>query len=215
MKSSNTSSNPSTYAMKKFCIIFFLSLGINTIIAQDFSRTAQAFQQSYIAEAAGNYASAIKELEAINAAGYEVHYRLGWLHYLNRNYSQAAKSYQAAVKNSPNSIEARTGLITVLTAMENYDEVLKVYQEILRIDPNHSKSNYWIAVAYYYRKDYTKATEHLSRVLRLYPFDYDANLLMAQTMLAKGKIVEAKQHYQKALLYNPSNKEIEAVLQKL
>ncbi|MFN4122940.1 MAG: tetratricopeptide repeat protein [Flavobacteriales bacterium] len=201
--------------MKKIYIILFLSLGFESIFAQDFSRIAQTFQQSYIAEAAGNYASAIKELESISPASYEINYRLGWLHYLNRNYSQAVKAYQAAVKNSPNSIEARTGLITTLTAMENYDEVLKVYQDILRIDPNHSKSNYWIAVAYYYRKDYTKATEHLTRVLKLYPFDYDANLLMAQTMLAKGKIVEAKQHYQKALLYNPTNKEIEAVLQKL
>jgi len=183
--------------------------------AQDYQRAASAFQQSYTYEAAGNYTAAIKELEGLSPAFYEVNLRLGWLHYLQKNYSQSVKAYQTAIKSSPQSIEARLGMINPLTAMENYDEVLKVYQDILKIDPNHSKSNYWIAVAYFYRKDYSKTGEHLNKILRLYPFDYDANLLMAQAMLAKGKMVEAKLHYNKALLYNPSNKEIEGMIRKL
>jgi len=197
-----------------FTVIFSILISFN-LFSQDYAKAVQAFQNSYAYEASGNYASAINELQNISSPFYEVHFRLGWLNYLNGNFNVSLKSYQAAVKASPSSIEARTGMIAVLTSMENFDLVLSTYLEILQIDPNHSKSNYWIAVSYYYRKDYSKASEHLARVLKFYPFDYDANLLMAQTMLAKGKIVEAKQYYQKALLYNPSNKEIRGLIEKL
>lgn len=183
--------------------------------SQDFSKKSLAFKNSYAAESSGNYLVAAKELENLNDKSYEVELRLGWLYYLQKNYTNSVKHYKSAISISAQSIESRLGLVYPLTALENYDEVLKTYLDILKIDANHTKAHYWAAYSYYYRKDYAQASEHLSKILAQYPFDYDANLLQAQSLLARGKIVESKLHYQKALLYNPSNKEIEAIIEKL
>ncbi len=201
--------------MKTILSFFLLMMIFGQLQAQDHTATAAAFSKSYSFETAGNYVSAAKEMESLTTKSYETHYRLGYLYYMQTNYAKSIASYKTALTLQKTSIEARVALVKSLSATENYDEVLKVYQEILLLDPNHSATNYWIGLAYFYRKDYAKAAEHLDKVLRLYPFDYDSNLLMAQTMLARGKLVEAKQYYQKAHLYNPSNKEIEAIIEKL
>jgi len=201
--------------MQKIMLSLIAALYASLVFSQDLMKAAPSFQRSYVFESSGDYVSAIKEFDNIPNKFYEVYLRLGWLNYLNKNYPNSIKQYRAAIASSTNSIEARLGLINPLSASGNYEEMLKVYSEILKIDVNHSKANYWIAVTYYYRKDYAKSTEHLSRILNQYPFDYDANLLMAQVMLARGKIVEAKSHYTKAYLYNPTNKEIEAMIEKL
>lgn len=201
--------------MKTLLFTLILLATIPFAQAQDFSKKTNAFRNSYTAESAGNYATAVKELENLNDKSYEVQLRLGWLNYLQKNYSGSINHYKLAIAASAQSIEARLGLVYPLTALENYNEVLKTYLDILKIDPNHSKAHYWAAYSYFYRKDYTKASEHLAKILTLYPFDYDANVLQAQSLLARGKLVEAKTHYQRALLYSPSNKEIEAVIEKL
>jgi tetratricopeptide (TPR) repeat protein len=201
--------------MKTILTLIFLSVISWQLKAQDHNSTAAAFFKSYSFETEGNYVSAAKELESLTTKTYETNYRLGYLYYMQMNYVQSVATYKKALALQKNSIEARLALVKSLNATENYDEVLKIYQEILVIDPNHSSTNYWIGFAYFYRKDYAKAAEHLDKVLRLYPFDYDSNLLMAQTMLARGKLVEAKQYYQKVHLYNPSNDEIKAIIEKL
>lgn len=198
-----------TYFTLSIFLIYF------SVSAQDFSKTLDAFRNSYIAESAGNYLQAVKELEKSGDKSYETQLRLGWLHYMNKNFTQSVVAYKAAIARSGQSIEARLGLIYPLTAQENYDEILNTYLSILKIDSNHTKAHYWVAYTYFYRKDFIKAEEHLQKIIQLFPFDYDANLLLAQTLLSRGKLVEAKLHYQRTLLYNPQNKEIEAVLEKL
>jgi len=134
---------------------------------------------------------------------------------LQKKHPVSVLFYKQAISQAPKSIEARLGLIYPLTAMENWDELMTLYKEILQIDPNYTKANYWIATGYYLRKEYMPAAEHALRVLALYPFDYDTNLLMGNIQLTRGKLDEAKKYFQKALLYNPSNKELEATISKL
>lgn len=201
--------------MKKNLFLSMFIFCVMQLAAQEHTVQINAFYNSYNLEATGNYLGAAKEIENLNTKGYEAYYRLGYLYYLQKQYPQSVNAYRKAISVQKTTIEARTALVKTLSAMENYEEVLKVYQEILTIDPQHSTSNYWIAVTYFYKKEYNKSSEHLDRILKNYPFDYDANLLQAQVMLARGKMIEAKQFYQKAHLYNPSNKEIEKIIEKL
>jgi tetratricopeptide (TPR) repeat protein len=174
--------------------------------AQNEATMQKAFSESYKQEAAYKYGEAIAELTPFNNNdSYELNLRLGWLHYLNKNYSQAQTYYQHAVSLKPYAIEAKLGYVKALAATENWDKVLQQYEEILKIDPQNYTANYWSGVIYYNRKKYETASKIFEKLINLYPFDYDANHLMAWTCLNMGRINDAKTLFNKALLIKPND----------
>lgn len=200
--------------MKKVILFFAL---MTFISAQAQNTTVDAFKKSYIYESEYNYAKAIASMDAIQGGDtkYNVNLRLGWLHYLNGDFIKSETYYKKAIELSPESIEARLGLAYPLSKLNSWDKVIEVYKSILKVDPNHSSTNYQLAYIYYVRKMYAEAITYLNNVLKLYPFDYDSNLLIGATYLKTGQIKEAKQHYTLALEYNPSNTELEKVIEGL
>lgn len=174
-----------------------------------------AFSKSYAFEYDTQYTKAIAALTDLNADTYECNLRLGWLHYLNKDYVKSETYYKKAVAQEAGSVEARFGLALPLSAMGNWNDVLSTYMEIIRLDPNNSIANYRIASIYYNRKDYANATTYITRVIKMYPFDYDSNLLYGQMLMAQGKNSEAKKYILKALEYNPQSEEAIAAMKKL
>lgn len=200
--------------MKRAILFFALMIFIS---AHAQNTTVSAFKTSYAYEAEYNYSKAISSMEAIvdGDKKYNVSLRLGWLHYMNGDFIKSETYYKKAIELAPESIEARLGLVYPLSKLNSWDKVIEVYKSILKVDPNHSSTNYQLAYIYYVRKMYTEAITHLNNVLKLYPFDYDSNLLIGATYLKLGQIKEAKQHYLLALEYNPSNTELQQVIDGL
>lgn len=174
-----------------------------------------AFSKSYTFEYESQYIKAIKALQDLNADSYEVNLRLGWLFYLNKDYTRSETHYKKAIVMEPGSVEARFGLVLPLSAQGNWNSVVAVYSEILKQDPNNSIANYRIANIYFNRKDYVNTINYLGKVIRMYPFDYDSNLLYGKTLAAQGKAGEAKKYIEKALEYNPQSEEGKALMKKL
>jgi len=174
-----------------------------------------AFSKSYLFEYESQYVKAIKALQDLNHESYEINLRLGWLFYLNKEYSKSEGFYKKAIALEPASVEGRFGLVLPLSAEGNWNAVLLVYLEILKYDPNNSIANYRIASIYYNRKDYASTVNYISKVIKLYPFDYDSNLLYGKTLIAQGKNTEAKKYIEKALEYNPQSEEAKAIVKKL
>lgn len=199
---------------------FILTLSLITLSlqvqAQISDQVINAFSSSYNAETTKDYVKAINDIKGVYSdQSYEMNLRLGWLCFQKKDYNESQRYYRQAIKIKPNSIEAMFGFINPAAAAQNWSEVFSTYQKILTLDPNNSVANYRIALMYYYRKEFASAEKNLQRAIDRYPFDYDIVLLLAQVKLALGKIGESKACYQRALLYNPSNSEIKAVLQKL
>lgn len=202
---------------RRFCLLFVsIMLSLQAGGQQLSDETFAAFKASYAAELVKDYGKAISELmSAYNENFYEINLRLGWLYYQKKEYEASQKYYRQAMKIRPKSIEAMFGFIYPAAAQTAWVEVYTTYQKILSIDPNNSVANYRIALMYYYRKEFGSAEKHLEKVIEHYPFDFDSILLMAQVKLAAGKLAESKSYYQRALLYNPSNDAIKAVMSKL
>jgi tetratricopeptide (TPR) repeat protein len=177
--------------------------------------TNLAFSKSYSFEYEAQYNKAISALTDIHTDSYQINLRLGWLHYLNKDYIKSEQAYKKAIGSEPNSIEARFGLVLPLSATGNWNNVLANYLDIVKLDPNNSIANYRIAGIYFTRKDYANATSYLKKVLKLYPFDYDSNLLFGKILLQQTKNSEAKKYFIKALEYNPQSEEAISVLKKL
>jgi len=165
-----------------------------------------AFSKSYESEQSGKYTTAINDLKAVyKADSYIFNIRLGWLHYMAKQYSESIQYYEKAIKLKPYAIEARFGCVKPLSAIENWDRVKANYVEILKIDPQNTVANYWLGVVYYNRKNYLSASKLLEKVVNLYPLDYDSTILLAWSKLNLGKASEAKWLFQQALIIRPDD----------
>jgi tetratricopeptide (TPR) repeat protein len=190
---------------KAIVILLFISSSF-WAVAQNEAAMQKAFSESYKQEANAKYTDAINELAAFNNKdNYEVNLRIGWLYYLNKNYTQAQTYYHRAVTLKPYAIEAKLGYIKALAAAESWDKVMQQYNEILKIDPQNYTANYWSGVIHYNRKKYETAVKQFEKLINLYPFDYDANHLMAWTCLYLGRLNDAKTLFNKALLIKPND----------
>lgn len=190
---------------RKIILWAMLFIG-STSFAQQDAALQQAFKESYAAETDGKYAAAIQPLMKVNSEkSYEINLRLGWLLFLQKNYTTSRDHYRKAAGLKPYSVEARLGLAKPLAALESWDELLRTYEEILKIDPQQVTANYWAGVIQYNRKRYEPAARHFERLVNLYPFDYDANHMLGWTYLQLGRTAESRLLFQKALLIRPGD----------
>ncbi len=194
-------------------IIALLSVSAN---AQNEAALQKAFSDSYTQEYYKKYTEAIAAISKVHSEeNYETNLRLGWLYYLNKNYTQSQASYQKAVALKPYSVEAKLGLVKSLSALESWDKVLEQYDEILKIDAQNYTANYWAGVIYYNRKKYDAAIRLFEKLVNLYPFDYDANHMLAWSYLNSGRNNDAKLLFNKALLVKPADASALAGLAKI
>lgn len=192
--------------LRKISLIAAIFLMSGYLIAQSQSTIQAAFVKSYESEKAGNYSSAISSLKAVyKADSYILNIRLGWLHYLAKQYNESIKYYEKSISLKPYAIEARFGCVKPLSAIESWEKVKTNYVEILKIDPQNTVANYWLGVIYYNRKDYANATKLIEKVVNLYPLDYDSVIMLAWSKLNMGKSADAKVLFNHALILRPDD----------
>lgn len=188
--------------MKKLIIsIIGIFLLIDAYSQQDI---LDAFSASYAHEESQDYKKALGVLESVyTATSYEMNMRLGYLHYLDKNYPKSVSYYRQAIKLMPYAFEAKLGLVNPLAAMGNWTEIEQIYLEILNIDPMNTLVNYRMGLINYNRQNYSLAKKYLDKVINLYPMDYDTVILQAWTNLQMGNTREAKILFNKVLLIKP------------
>lgn len=192
--------------MKKLILLFLFSCIVVFASAQDYAKLAAAFSESYTKEKAGKYADAVSALKAYyDPALYEINLRLGWLTYLQGQFTESIGYYNKAIDLMPYAIEPRLGVVLPASSMGNWDVVISNYNKILSIDPNNTVTLYRLGLISYDRKDYKQAYQHFEKVVNLYPFDYQSMLMLAWTDYRLGKTREAKVLFNKVLLYSPGD----------
>lgn len=191
--------------VKNLILLVLTTMSVN-LAAQDFTKLSAAFAESYAKEKEGKYADATKPLKAMyDEKSYEVNLRLGWLTYLQGQFSESIGYYSKAVELMPYAIEPRLGIVLPASAMGNWGSVVEQYNKILSIDPNNTLVLYRMGMISYENKDYQKAYTYFQKVVNLYPFDYYSVLMLGWTNYQFGKTKEAKILFQKALLYDPTS----------
>jgi tetratricopeptide (TPR) repeat protein len=169
--------------------------------SQDSKTTQAAFGKSYAFEAKYQYDEAIKAIkEVYSEKSYPVNARLGWLYYLNKNYSSSINCYQKAHDIMPAAVEPLWGLLSPQIALEKWTEVEKTYFAIIKLEPKNATAHYKLGMIYYYRKNYTTAKKYFDISLNLYPLDYDSLLMTAWTNYFLGNLNEAKILFNRVLL---------------
>ena len=173
--------------------------------AQDFSATRDAFQDSYIQEATGDFTSAINSLKSVyDEKSYEVNIRLGWLSYQAGLFTESVAYYSKSIELMPYAIDPRFGIVYPGAAMGNWSMVISQYEKILEICPNNSIAMHRLGLIYYGREDYESARKNFDKVVNLFPFDYDGLSMLAWSHFQLKNFREAKVLFQKALLHTPT-----------
>jgi tetratricopeptide (TPR) repeat protein len=173
--------------------------------AQDFKATRDAFQESYIQEATGDFSSAINSLKAVyDEKSYEVNVRLGWLSYEAGLFTESVAYYNKAINLMPYAIEPRFGIVYPGAAIGNWSMVIAQYEKILEISPNNSIAMHRLGLIYYGKKDYESARKNFEKVVNLFPFDYDGLTMLAWSHFQLKNFRESKVLFQKALLHTPT-----------
>ncbi|MCK5137415.1 MAG: tetratricopeptide repeat protein [Bacteroidales bacterium] len=192
--------------LKKFRLMLIISLlfSITSTSGQDFRKTKDAFQQSYIQEATGEIISSINSLkEVYSEKSYEINLRLGWLSYQAGNFTESIAYYNKAIALMPYAIEPRFGVVYPGAAMGNWTMVINQYEQILEISPNNSIAMHRLGLIFYGKEDYAVAKKYFEKVVNLYPFDYDALSMLGWSYFKLNNFREAKVLFQKALLHTP------------
>ncbi|MDD3321326.1 MAG: tetratricopeptide repeat protein [Paludibacter sp.] len=190
----------------KFLVIFIALFAINSLTSSQTANNQSIFNKSYEYEKSSNYAAAIKEMNSIYKSNeYFVNIRLGWLYYLNKDYSKSIEFYNRAINLKPYAIEARFGCVKPLSAIESWEKVKYHYLQILKIDPQNTIANYWLGVIYYNRKDFDNASKLFEKIINLYPLDYESVIMLGWTKLKMGKKSDAIILFNHALNLRPND----------
>jgi tetratricopeptide (TPR) repeat protein len=192
--------------MKEITLITIFLCSVMVTGAQDYPKLTAAFSDSYAKEKSGKYADAAAVLKTnYDADSYEINLRLGWLTYLQGQFSESLKYYTRATELMPYAIEPRLGAVLPASSLGNWDMVIAQYNKILTIDPNNTVTLYRLGLISYDRKDYKQAYQYFEKVVNLYPFDYQSVVMLAWTNYRLGKTRDAKILFNKALLYYPDD----------
>jgi len=189
--------------MKK--LILFL-----TVILFAFSNKEikEIYYKSYNYEKMGDYKDAIKVLIPLYKKypnGYTINLRLGWLFYLNKNYSNSIKHYQKASLILPYSIEPKLGLMRDYLAMQDFKDALKEGNLILREDYYNYYGNYYEILALKGIKDYQNAIKVTNKMLGLYPTSVLFLNILGEVYYLQNKKDLAKKVFKSVLLLDPNN----------
>jgi tetratricopeptide (TPR) repeat protein len=184
-------------------IIMFIGISLN---AQDYAEINDAFKESYTYETNGEYSRAVEQMKMVyQEDNYAINLRLGWLNYLNGQFTESIAFYQKAIGLKPYAIEPRFGIVYPASALGNWNQVKEQYTKILEVDPQNSTANYRMSSIHYGNEDYQEALKYIEKVINLYPFDYDSMILYGWVNLKLGKYREAEVAFKQALNYKPGD----------
>ncbi|OGU74790.1 MAG: hypothetical protein A2V93_00845 [Ignavibacteria bacterium RBG_16_34_14] len=196
-------------AITAVIIIAIISVFAVNILSQDYDTKVDVFNKSLSYEKENNYKKALEPLTSsyeANKNDYLFNMRLGWLYYLNKDYTNSIKYYNIAKNLEQFSIEPLLGLTLPYAAQEKWSEVKVQYENVLRMDKNNYTANLRLGQIYLSNKDYQNAKKYLETVHTSYPGEYEPNLSLGWTYYYFGDKVKAKELLTNALMLSPNDK---------
>ena len=175
-------------------------------------------QQSYDAEARGDYGSALGALEHLPQSErqtYLFHLRRAWLRYLSGAHTDAIASYQQAAREHPDAVEPLLGLTLPQLALKRWIDVVTTCDQVLKRDPGNATARGRKAWALYNLGRYADAEPVYRALVRDYPGDVELRSGLGWTLRNLDKKADAKQVFQEILAIAPRHESARAGLQGL
>lgn len=198
--------------MKTSFTALFAALALFTATAH---AGQDAWQRSYQAETAGQYADAITALESVSANSAEAELkslRRGWLFYLQGNYNDAIREYRQAGERNRSSIDARLGITLPLLAQKRWREAEQNARATLKMVPNSYTALLRLAIALEGQQDWAALKETGAALVTGYPSDATAYVYLARAHAWLNERADAAAAYRAVLARYPGHLEATAYL---
>lgn len=169
---------------------------------------AGAYRRSFDYERAQDYQNAIRALAPVYEAypnGYTVNLRMGWLFYLNANYSNAAAHYEVASRAAPQALEPKLGRLLPLLAQGRWGEAETLAYQVVSVDHFNYYGNLRLAVALRMQGKAEQAYQIALKMVGAYPTDLLHLVELAQIQDARGDKAEARRLFGEILILDPEN----------
>ncbi|MDD2423348.1 MAG: tetratricopeptide repeat protein [Candidatus Cloacimonetes bacterium] len=168
---------------------------------------ATSIQQSYLAEANGDYAGAITHMQKLlRDEPTEVFYsmRTAWLYYLLGSYQEALNLYQQSLSRLDH-LDAHLGIINCQLALGQWDQALASSQKVL---PTNSQNTILLSKAAYaafMNKAYGTAADYFGFIVASSPWDLENRGYWVNNLYLSGNLSEAKKQYRILKKYHPDS----------
>ncbi len=166
------------------------------------------FQESYILESKGKHKAALKKAREVlkrDPNEYVAQLRVGWLLYLDEEYTESVIAYRKVVAMKPSAIEPKLGLMLPLMALKKNSEATGVAQEILKVDPQNYLARSRMAFCLYLMGRYEKAGREYEKLLVLYPSDVEMMAGLGWSQLKMDKKEAARSTFARLLHIAPNH----------
>ncbi|WP_017315290.1 tetratricopeptide repeat protein [Mastigocladopsis repens] len=119
--------------------------------------------------------------------------------------NDAIKAFGQALKQNPQSLQAKVGLAISYNRAGRITEAWKSYQQVLAQDPNNQSALKIVGIMATYRPEWqARGIEALNTLLKLNPNDIQARSYRALLYTYEGKLSESLVDYQIVLANNPT-----------
>lgn len=169
---------------------------------------AEAYARSFGYERTEAYEDAVRALAPVYEAypkGYTVNLRMGWLFYLNGNYSNAEAHYESAEAAAPTALEPRLGRLLPLLAQERWADAEALGYQIVSQDHYSYYGNLRLAAALRMQGKLDAAYQLALKMVTAYPTDVLHLVEFARIVEARGDVEEARRIFGEILILDPEN----------
>jgi tetratricopeptide (TPR) repeat protein len=113
----------------------------------------------------------------------------------------AIREFEAAFKQDPTLIEAKSNMAFAYLTLENRGRAVKLFQEVLAQKPEHLNSINGLATTYALDKRYDEAVPLLEKLTTLDPSNVQYWYNRGSVLHQSGKLEDARKMYDKALSF--------------
>jgi len=167
-----------------------------------------AYRRSFDYERTQDYQNAIRALAPVYEAypnGYTVNLRMGWLFYLNANYSNAAAHYEVATRAAPMALEPKLGRLLPLLAQGRWGDAETLAYQVVSVDHYSYYGNLRLVIALRMQGKLEPAYQIALKMVGAYPTDVLHLVEFAQITDARGDKPEARRLFGEILILDPEN----------